>query len=142
MFIPGALHGIEASFLADSSLRKQRTAIFRVVWSSRQPLANTGAVLSLLDGPSGCDLAFCVVWFRFRLLRRYLAYRPRRFLGCIGCLTALQRAALGTALRIGSLIVLRDSRQLGHGTAWAPCVEQLGWPYSAFWSCGFGGLEE
>ena len=70
MFIPGALHGIEASFLADTSLCK-------IVWSRRQPFANTGAVLSLLDGPSGCDPAFfCVVWFRFRMLRRYLAYRP------------------------------------------------------------------
>ena len=28
MFIPGALHWIEASFLADTSLRKLRTAIF------------------------------------------------------------------------------------------------------------------
>ena len=42
----------------------------------RQPLANVGAVLRLLDGPTGCDLAFCVVWFRFRLLRRYLALWP------------------------------------------------------------------
>ena len=42
MFIPGALLGIEASFLAEAA----------------------------------CDLAFCVVWFRFRMLRRYLAYRP------------------------------------------------------------------
>ena len=30
----------------------------------------------MLDGPSGCDPAFCVVWFRFRMLRRHLAYRP------------------------------------------------------------------
>ena len=76
MFIPGALHGIEASFLADTSLRKLRTAVSKVVWSDRQPLANTGAVLSVLDGPFGCDLAFCVVWFWFRMIRRYLAYRP------------------------------------------------------------------
>ena len=78
MFIPGALHGIAASFHADTNLRKLRTAIFRAVWSGRQPLANAGAVLSLLDGPSGCDTASCVVWFRFRMLRRYLAYRPRK----------------------------------------------------------------
>ena len=47
-------------------------AIHRVVWSRRQPLASVGAVLSLLDGPVGCDPAFCVAWFRFRfrLLRR------------------------------------------------------------------------
>ena len=68
--------GIEASFLAESSVRKLRTAFCKVCWSSRQPLAHVGAVLSLLDGPVGCDPAFCVVWFRFRLMRRYLAYRP------------------------------------------------------------------
>ena len=39
-------------------------------------LANPGAVLSLLDGPVGCDPALCVVWFQFRMLRRFLAYRP------------------------------------------------------------------
>ena len=68
--------------LLDSSLRKLRAAFFHVVWSGRQPLASTGAVLSLLDGPQGCDLAFCVVWFRFRMLRRHtLHIGPRRFLG-------------------------------------------------------------
>ena len=75
-FIPGALHGVEASFLAGTSLRKLRAAFFGVAWSRRQPFASMGAVLSLLDGPSGCDPAFCVVWFRFRMLRRFLAYRP------------------------------------------------------------------
>ena len=39
-------------------------------------MANVGAVLSLLDGPTGCDPAFCVVWFRFRLLLRYLTLWP------------------------------------------------------------------
>ena len=39
-------------------------------------MASVGAVLSLLDVPAGCDPAFCVVWFRFRLLRRYLALWP------------------------------------------------------------------
>ena len=47
VFVPGALHGIEASFLADAGLRKLRAAIVKVVWSRRQSLANTGAVLSL-----------------------------------------------------------------------------------------------
>ena len=65
--------GIEASLLASDSLRKLRSSICRVVWSRRQPMASVGAVLSLLDGPAGCDPAFCVVWFRFRLLRRYLS---------------------------------------------------------------------
>ena len=76
MYLPAALHGIEASLLASDSLRKLRSSIHRVVWSRRQPLANVGAVLSLLDGPTGCDPAFYFFWFRFRLLRRYLALWP------------------------------------------------------------------
>ena len=39
-------------------------------------MAGVGAVLSLKDGPQECAPAFCVVWFRFLMLRRYLAYRP------------------------------------------------------------------
>ena len=69
MFIPGALHGIV------SSLRELRSFFLKVVWSRRQPLADVGAVLSLLDGPQGCDPAYCVVWFWFRMTGRYLACR-------------------------------------------------------------------
>ena len=29
-----------------------------------------------MDGPSGCDPAYCVVWFRFRTFQRYLALWP------------------------------------------------------------------
>ena len=76
MFLPAALHGVEASLLASDSLLKLRSSICRMVWSRRQPLANVGAVLSMLDGPSGCDPLFCVVWFRFRLFRRFLALWP------------------------------------------------------------------
>ena len=76
MYLPAALHGIEASLLASESLQRLRSAVRRVVWSRRQPLASVGAVLSFLDGPTECDPAFCVVWFRFRLLRRYLALWP------------------------------------------------------------------
>ena len=76
MYLPAALHGVEASLLAADSLLKLRSSICRVVWSRRQPLANVGAVLCMLDGPSGCDPLFCVVWFRFRLFRRFLALWP------------------------------------------------------------------
>ena len=76
MFLPAALHGIEASLFASESLRKLRSSVTRVVLSRRQPLASVGAVLTLLDGPTGCDPTFCVVWFRFRLLQRYLALWP------------------------------------------------------------------
>ena len=59
MYFPAALHGIEASLLASDSLLKLRSSVCRVVWSRRQPLASVGAVLYLLDGPTGCDPAFC-----------------------------------------------------------------------------------
>ena len=65
MYLPAALHGIEVSLLASDSLRKLRSSIHRVVWSRRQPLASVG-----------CDPAFCVVWFGFRLFRGYLALWP------------------------------------------------------------------
>ena len=58
MFIHGALRGVEASFLAEAGLRKLRAAVVWVAWSRRQSLANP------------------VVWFQFRMLRRFLAYRP------------------------------------------------------------------
>ena len=73
MYLPAALHGVEASLLASDSLRKLRSSVCGYVWSRRQPLANVGAILCLLDGRAGCDPAFCVVWYRFRLLRRYFA---------------------------------------------------------------------
>ena len=76
LYSPAALHGVEASFLASVSLCKLRSSICRVVWSRRQPLASVGAGLSLLDGPTGCDPAFCVAWFWFRLFRRYLTLWP------------------------------------------------------------------
>ena len=57
-------------------LRKLRAAVVEVVWSRRQSLANTCAVLSLLDGPSGCDPSFSFVRFRFHMFRWYLADRP------------------------------------------------------------------
>ena len=53
MYLPAALHGIEASLLVSDSSRKIRSSICRVVWSRRQPVASVGAVLSLLDGPTG-----------------------------------------------------------------------------------------
>ena len=78
MYLPAALHGIEASLLASDSLRMVRSTMLGVVWSRFQPLASVGAVLSLLDGPTGCDPAFCVIWFRFRLLRRFFLHSGLR----------------------------------------------------------------
>ena len=96
MFIPGALHGIEASFVAGTSLRKLRAAFLRVAWSRRQSFASVGAVLNLLDGLASCDPAFCVVWFRFRILRRYLG----RFFVFIVCWSVLLMVVLVMVLFI------------------------------------------
>ena len=76
VFLPGSLLGIEASLLAISSLCELRSSLLGVVWTRREPFANVGAVLCLLDGPQGCVPAYCVVWFRFRMVRRHLAHRP------------------------------------------------------------------
>ena len=75
-FLPGALHAVEGARISSLLLHRLRTAFVSAVWSRKMPLAHVGAVLTLLDGPSGCDPGFFVVWSRFRLLRRYLAYRP------------------------------------------------------------------
>ena len=68
--LPLDFHGrfrVVRSMYLPASLRKLRSSIQKVVWSRRQPLANVGAVLSLLDCPTGCD---------FRLLRRHFALWP------------------------------------------------------------------
>ena len=97
MKIPAALHGIEASLLSQSNLLKLRAAFVRACWSSKLTLAHTGTVLGMLDGPECVDPSACIVWYRFRLLRRYLAYRP------------LESA------RIGRLLDLVSNGAPGHG---------------------------
>ena len=44
-------HGVEASLVSISGLRRLRTAFGQAAMSGGLRLANTGAVLSLLDGP-------------------------------------------------------------------------------------------
>ena len=65
------------------SLGAFRAAIVRAVSSTKMPLASAPAILNLLDGPVGIDPAFNIVWARFRMMRRYLAYcrceEPRIF---------------------------------------------------------------
>ena len=74
MHLPGALHGAEASLVSVSGSRKLRTAFCQASLSGSFRLANPGAVLSLPDGPAGSDPGFHVVWCRFRMLRRHMAY--------------------------------------------------------------------
>ena len=116
----GALHGIEASLLALGSLLKLPSAIVRVIWPRRQSLANVGAVLSLLDCPQGCDPANCVVWCRFRMIRRYLAYRPSE----IGGVYRLLDMVRDGCPRHGPVHLLVAS-VTGVGFQWVP--HTLGW---------------
>ena len=83
MHLPAALHGVESSLLASDSLWKLRSSICRVVWSRRQPMASVGAVLSLLDGPTGCDLLFALSGFGFGCFVGILVFDLRRLVGFI-----------------------------------------------------------
>ena len=53
MHLPAALHGVEASLVSISGLRKLRSAFGQAAMSGGLRLANPGAVLSLLDGLVG-----------------------------------------------------------------------------------------
>ena len=74
MHLPAALHGVEASLVSISDLRKLRSAFGQAAMSGGLRLANPGVVLSLLDGLIGSDPGFHVVWCRFRMLRGHMAY--------------------------------------------------------------------
>ena len=138
MFLPAALHGIEAPLVASDSLQKLRSAVRRVVWSRRQPFANVGAVLSFLDGPTGCDPAFCVVWFRFRLLRRFLAIWPAE----VGRVYRLLDVVRGGCLGHGPIhLLLASAAEIGfqwdsHSLAWVrpglPLLGNLAGPVQHF----------
>ena len=104
MYLPAALHGMEASLLASESLRKLRSSIRRVVWSRRQPLASVGAVLGLLDGPTGCDPTFCGLGF-VSFVGIWLC-GPPRLVVLIVFLKWSARVALVMVLSIFSLLVL------------------------------------
>ena len=111
MFLPAAIHGIEASVLASDSLRKLRSSIHRVVWTRRQPLACVGAVLGLL-----------------------------MFVGLTVCLRWLVRVLLVMVLSIFSLqvllrLVFGGILMLWHGLVPVSSTSQLGWPSSAFQGC-------
>ena len=72
-----------------------RAAIVRAVWSSKMPLANTPAILNLLDGPVDVDPAFYVIWSSFRMMRRFLAYCPEEEPRIFRMLDLISRGAQG-----------------------------------------------
>ena len=73
-YLPAGSHAAEASYVTSSSISAFRAAIVRSFWSSKMPMADAPAILNRLDGPVAVDPTFYVVWSRFRMMRRYLAY--------------------------------------------------------------------
>ena len=141
MYLLAALQGVEASLLASESLRRFPSSVHRVVWSRRQPLASAGAVLSLMNGPTGCDPAFRVVWFWFRLLRRYLALWPAEVGRVYRLLEMVGEGCLGhgpvhllsaSAAEIG---FRWDPVDMGWSRPGLPLLSYLAGPYSAFQGC-------
>ena len=47
--LPAGLHAAEASYVSSSSMSAFRAAIVRAVWSTKMPLADTPAILNLLE---------------------------------------------------------------------------------------------
>ena len=94
-YLPAGLHAAEASYVSLSSISAFRAAIVRAVWSSKMPLANAPSILNLLDGPVDVDPAFYVIWSRFRMMRRFLAYCPEEEPRIFRMLDLISRSAQG-----------------------------------------------
>ena len=94
-YLPAGLHAAEASYVSSSSISALRAAIVRSVWSSKMPLANAPAILNLQDGPVDVDPAFYVIWSRFRMMRRFLAYCPEEEPRIFRMLDLISRGAQG-----------------------------------------------
>ena len=94
-YLSAGLHAAEASYVSSSSISAFRAAIVRAVWSSKMPLANTPAILNLLDGPFDVDPAFYVIWSRFRMTRRFLVYCPEEEPRIFRMLDLISRGAQG-----------------------------------------------
>ena len=91
LYLPAGLHAAEASYVSSSSISAFRAAIVRAVWSTKMP----PAILNLLDGPVGVDPAFHIIWYRFRMMRRYLAYCPEEEPRIFRMLDLISRGAQG-----------------------------------------------
>ena len=94
-YLPAGLHAAEASYVSFSSISAFRAATVRAVWSSKMPLADAPALLNLLDGPVDVDPAFHVIWSRFRMMRRFLAYCPEEEPRIFRMLDLISRGAQG-----------------------------------------------
>ena len=119
-YLLAGLHAAEASYVSSSSISAFRAAIVRAVWSSKMPLANAPAILNLLDGPVDVDPAFYIIWSKFRMIRRFLAYCPEEEPRTFRRLDLISRGAQGHG-PIHLLLVSAAER----GFAWDG--DELGW---------------
>ena len=92
-YLLAALHAAEASYVSSSSISAFGAAVVRAMWSSKIPLANASAILNLLDGPVVMDPAFQIVWARFSMTHRYLAYCPEEEPGIFWMLDLISRGS-------------------------------------------------
>ena len=130
MFIPGALHGVEASFLAVTSLRKLRAAFFgglRGLVGSLLPVLVL--FLACLMVIQVVILFFCVVWCPGEVSRVY---------------RLLERVAEGgpghgpVHLLLQSVAVIGfrwDPEELAWDSLGLPLLSNFVWSYSAFSCC-------
>ena len=72
------------------------------------PLAIAPAILNLLDGPVDVDPAFHVIWSRFRVMRRFLAYCPEEEPRIFWMLDLISRGARVMGLFIFFLFLPRS----------------------------------
>ena len=97
-----------------------------------------GAVLSLLDGPPGCDPGFYVIWCRFRLLRMYLAFRPLEIPGLYSLLGLVAGGCPGHGpmhLLVESAGIIGfswDPVNAGWSRPGLPVLQHLAAPYQHF----------
>ena len=143
--IPRAMHlpGVEASLVSISGLRRLRTAFGQAAMSGSLRLANSGAVLALLDFPVGSDPGFYVVWCRFRMLRRHMAFYSS--VHELARICSLLRVVSAGAPGHGPVHLLLSSA-LSLGFSWdsdswfASSLSDL-WPFSVFSGGCLGCLE-
>ena len=83
LIVADVAHVFEASLLSQSCFLKLRASSVRACWSGKTTFAHAGTV-------PGVDLGFSIVLFCFRVLRRYLVFRPEERAG-IGRVLALVR---------------------------------------------------
>ena len=139
--------------------------LLKLLMSPRRPLVPLGLLLfvqfgplrclllilllffTLLDGPVDVYPAFHVVWSRFRMMRRYLAYCPEeeprilRMLDLISINGAQGHGPVHLLLiSAAELGFAWDGNEHGVGSGFPPSFAHDGWSNSTFSFCHFGGM--